>query len=90
MQTYYFLGQRGAFSQIAGSSMVFIAAVNSTLIGLFVSSVCSVLSAPLPLTITLGIACGLAFFVVSMVTGQRRYLRVWQTYRPEFPTPQPS
>ena len=90
VRTYYFFGGRSDFSQVAGSSMVFIGAVNSALFGLFVSTVSGVLAAPTPLTVVLGAVGGVACFVVSMWLGQRKYRAAWASYRPEFPSPAPD
>ena len=90
VRTYYFFGGRSDFSQVAGSSMVFIGAVNSALFGLFVSTVAGVLAAPTPLTVVLGAVGGVACFVVSMWLGQRKYRAAWASYRPEFPSPADS
>jgi uncharacterized membrane protein YuzA (DUF378 family) len=87
VHTYYFFGGRSDFSQVAGSSMVFIGAVNSALVGLFVSTVAGVLGAPTPLTVVLGAVGGVACFAGSMWAGQRRYRAAWESYRPEFPSP---
>ena len=87
VRTYYFFGGRSDFSQVAGSSMVFIGAVNSALSGLLVSTVSGVLAAPAPLSVALGAVGGVACFVVSMWLGQRTYRAAWASYRPEFPSP---
>ena len=87
VRTYYFFGRRSDFSQVAGSSMVFIGAVNSALSGLLVSTVSGVLAAPAPLSVALGAVGGVACFVVSMWLAQRTYAAAWTTYRPEFPSP---
>ena len=87
VRTYYFFGARSDFSQVAGSSMVFIGAVNSALFGLLVSTVAGVLAAPTPIVIALGAAGGIACFVLSMWAGQRAYRAAWVSYRPEFPSP---
>jgi len=86
-RTYYFFGRRSDFSQVAGSSMVFIAAVNSALAGLFVSAVAGAFSLPFAVAVVSGIVAGLAYFVVTIVTGGRRFYALWTTYRAEFPTP---
>ncbi|GAB3606491.1 hypothetical protein GCM10027413_19000 [Conyzicola nivalis] len=87
VRTYYFFGGRSDFSQVAGSSMVFIGAVNSALFGLLVSTVAGVLAAPTPLTVTVGAVGGVVCFVLSLWAGQRKYLAAWASYRPEFPSP---
>ena len=87
VRTYYFFGGRGDFSQVAGSSMVFIAAVNASMFGLFVSVVCATLSLQFWLAVVLGAVGGLVWLASTLVSGGRKYSRVWATYRPEFPSP---
>jgi hypothetical protein len=87
VRTYYFFGGRSDFNQVAGSSMVFIGAVNSALFGLLVSTVGGVLAAPAPLSVAMGAVGGVACLVVSMLLAQRKYAAAWTTYRPEFPSP---
>ena len=62
-QTYYFHG-RPAMSQLAASSLVFIVAVNSTLLGLLVSAVAGILGAGIGVMSVTGAAFGLAYFVL--------------------------
>jgi len=87
VRTYYFFGGRSDFSQVAGSSMVFISAVNSALFGLLVSTVAGILGATTPPAVALGAVGGVACFVLSLWGGQRRYRAAWASYRPEFPSP---
>ncbi|GAB2458958.1 lysylphosphatidylglycerol synthetase-like protein (DUF2156 family) [Conyzicola lurida] len=87
VRTYYFFGGRSDFSQVAGSSMVFITAVESVLLGLLVSTVAGVASAPSSLSVVLGVVGGIGCFAVSMWLGQRTYTSAWKKYRSEFPTP---
>ena len=87
VRTYYFFGGRGDFSQVAGSSMVFIAAVNASMFGLFVSVVCATLSVAFWLAVVLGAVGGLGWLASTLVSGGRKYARVWTTYQPEFPSP---
>ncbi|WP_024820281.1 hypothetical protein [Arthrobacter sp. 31Y] len=86
-RTYYFLGGRTDFSQVAGSSMVFMGFVNSALLALLLGS--AMLTAGLPALAAVPIAAvaALAFFGTSMVRGHRRYLDVWKNNPPVSPTP---
>ncbi|MFW0774497.1 hypothetical protein ACLRGI_15155 [Paenarthrobacter nitroguajacolicus] len=86
-RTYYFLGGRTDFSQVAGSSMVFMGFVNSALIALLLGS--AMLTAGLPplAAIPVAVLVALAFFGTSLVRGHRRYLAVWKKNPPISPTP---
>ena len=86
-RTYYFLGRRTSFSQVAGSSMVFIAAVNSAMTGLLIASIVAAFSLPFMVAVVLGMLGGLVYFGITVATGGRRFFEVWGTYRAEFPTP---
>jgi hypothetical protein len=85
-RTYDFFGQRTSFGQIAGSSMVFIAAVNAALVGLLAGGVASTVAMPLPLVVIISLVCGLAYLAASVEMGRRRYFGVWQTYTPYRPS----
>jgi hypothetical protein len=86
LQTYYFLGRRGA-SQVAGSSMVFSMAVNAALVGVLFAGISSNLAAPTGLAIGVGALCGIVYAGVSVWRGGRQYFQFWKTYSPQFPTP---
>jgi hypothetical protein len=81
-RTYDFLGHRTSFSQVAGSSMVFIVVVVGMLVGLLTASIASALGAPLSLVLTVGTVAGLAYAVAMIARGGRRYLMFWRTYKP--------
>jgi hypothetical protein len=85
-QTYFFLAKRGSFSQVGGSSMMFIIAVNAALNGLLASAIAGILSAPTPVVVIVGAFLGVAFFAVSMVYGARGYFGVWRTHTPLRPS----
>jgi hypothetical protein len=87
MQTYYFLGKRSSFSQVAGSSMMFIMVVNSALIGLLVAAVAAILGGPTAFVTVLGLLAGVVTFAVFVVRGARNYRHVWKTHIPLSPTP---
>lgn len=86
-RTYYFFGGRKDFSQVAGSSMVFMATVNAALIALLVGSALLVAGLPGAVAVSVAIVAALAFFVTVMGRGRRRYLDVWKNNPPISPTP---
>lgn len=85
-QTYYFLGGRRDFSQVAGSSMVFMATVNAALIALLVGSAMLTAGLPVPLSVSVALVAAVAFFVTALARGRRRYLDVWRNNPPIAPT----
>ncbi len=87
-RTYYFLGRRSDFSQMAGSSMVFILAVNSALLGLLAASITLAFRAETSLAVGAGVIVGLAHFALIATFGKRGYFRLWTEYRPVSPTPE--
>jgi hypothetical protein len=86
-RTYFFLGGRSSFSQVAGSSMIYMIAVTSSLIGLLGATITAAFGAPTGLCIAVGVVAGLAYAVAFIVQGGRRYLGFWKTYRPVSPSP---
>jgi hypothetical protein len=86
--TYYFIGQRPRnVSQVLGSSMMFIIAVNSTLLGLLVAGITLGLGVVVPISLTASILTGLVFLAVSILVGGSRYVGFWRRYTPRFPAP---
>ncbi|MEI2276392.1 hypothetical protein OHC50_02795 [Paenarthrobacter ilicis] len=85
--TYYFLGGRKDLSQVAGSSMVFMATANSALIGLLTGSAMVALGAAVTLAAVVALAAALVFFGTTLFRGGRRYFAVWANNRPVSPTP---
>ncbi|MEO6825884.1 MAG: hypothetical protein ABI255_05740 [Microbacteriaceae bacterium] len=85
VQTYYFLGRRGS-SQVAGSSMVFIIAVNAALLGLFLAGIVALAWGSPGWAVGTGIVGGAGYFAVSLWIGARRYYRFWKSYSPQFPS----
>lgn len=81
-RTYYFLGNRSGTSQVLGSSMMFIIAVNSTLIGLLVSAVLGAARSPIALVVAVGAVGGVAFLALSTWHGGRRFHAFWRSYSP--------
>lgn len=86
-KTYYFLGPARGISQIAGSSMVFIVAVNSAVVGLLCAAIASTAGGSMPVRVVVGAIFGTAYFVGSVALGGSAYSRFWRTYTPQNPTP---
>lgn len=86
-RTYFFFGRRTHASQFLGSSMVFIAALNSALVGLLAAAIAGNVAAPAPVYVGLGAIAGITYLTVAMLRGGRRYFRVWTSYTPSFPSP---
>jgi membrane protein YdbS with pleckstrin-like domain len=86
-QTYYFLTPRRGQSQFIGSSMLFIIAVNSAMIGLLVAAIVNVFGAVTWLVVLIGAVIGLAYCAFSVLRGFRNFLGFWKQYRPLHPTP---
>jgi hypothetical protein len=83
--TYYFLGNRR--SQVLGSSMVFIIAINSALVGLLGAAIVMTAGAVFAGALVAGFACGVVFCVVSMVVGSRPFFVFWKSYVPRNSSP---
>ncbi|MCT9871097.1 hypothetical protein [Paenarthrobacter aurescens] len=77
-RTYYFLGGRKDFSQVAGSSMVFMGFVNAALIALLLGSAMLAAGLPTVAAVPVAVLAALAFFGTSLARGHRRYLDVWR------------
>lgn len=88
--TYVMLGERSDTSHVAGSSMVLIITVNSTLAGLFVAGIAASLTVPGSIALVIGLIGGAAYLVTAILTGRQRFMRVWTTYTPAFPSPPPQ
>ncbi|MGF6835443.1 hypothetical protein QF015_003638 [Paenarthrobacter sp. TE4293] len=85
-RTYYFLGARKDFSQVAGSSMVFMGFVNSALLALLLGTALLTAGLPTMLAVPVAVVVALAFFGTSLARGHRRYLEVWKNNPPISPT----
>ena len=85
-RTYYFLGRSRGGSQVAGSSMVFIVAVNAAVVGLLLAAIASGFGGSTALVATVGVGCALAYFGISLWHGGRRFNAFWRSYSPLFPT----
>jgi hypothetical protein len=84
--TYYFLGSRN-WSQVLGSSMVFIITVNSTLLGLLLAGISLTVGWPGWLSVTVAVAGGIGFLAGSLFLGNSRYLDLWRHHTPRFASP---
>ncbi len=89
-RTYDFLGHRTAFSQLAGSSMIFIIVVVSMLLGLLGAAITAAAGGGTGLAVIVGVIVGLVHAVAMILRGGLRYLAFWRTYRPQNPTPAPT
>ena len=74
-RTYDFLCVRRSFSQVAGSSMMFI-----------VAGLAAALNAPVAVVIVAGGFCGVAYLVASIMLNARRYFGFWRQYVPYSPS----
>lgn len=87
-RTYDFFDNRPSFIHVGGSSMVLVMTVNSALLGLLGAAIAKALAAPTWALFLIAIAVAVAFWVASLVRGERSYRRVWVTYLPVNPTVQ--
>jgi hypothetical protein len=86
VHSYDFFGTRRDFSQVAGSSMMLIIAVNSAMIGLLAAAMIG-LFAPAPFQIGVGVLIGFGYCGVAVEHGRRRYFAIWRIHTPLSPTP---
>lgn len=84
--TYNHLGGNDR-TQVLGSSMIFITAVNAALLGVFVAIAAYALGAETWLIYVAAAAAALVYLGVASALGYRRYNRTWVTYVPLSPTP---
>jgi hypothetical protein len=84
--TYYFLGTRRNGSQILGSSMVFIIAVNGALIGLLGAAIVITAGADALVAVVAGCVFAVLYAAVSMVVGSRPFFRFWRQHVPRNPS----
>lgn len=87
-QTYYFLGRERGISQVTGSSLVFISAVNSAATGLLCAAVASSSGATTGFRVVVGAVAAFAYFAASFAWGTTVYFRFWRSYTPQHPSPQ--
>jgi fatty acid desaturase len=86
-RTYYFFGNRGSFSHVAGSSMIFMTTANAALIAILAGLLVTLAGAGTAAALVVGAVCGAAFLVASAVRGFRGYRSVWRGFTPLSPTP---
>jgi hypothetical protein len=86
-QTYYFFGARRSFSQVAGSSMIFMTTANATLIAILAGLLVTLAGAGTAVATVTGAVCGAGFLAVSVLRGGRRYRNLWRRFTPLSPTP---
>ena len=84
--TYYFLGQPRDGSQVAGSSMMFIIAVNAAVVGLLVAAITGGFGGSTAILVSAGVGCALAYLGLSLWHGGRRFNAFWRNYSPRFPS----
>ncbi|MEE2569411.1 hypothetical protein V1638_08360 [Pseudarthrobacter sp. J64] len=87
-RTYDFFGSRTDFSQVSGSSAMFMTAANSTLLGILAGVVVTAAGAGTAVAVALGAVCGLAFLGLTLAGGYRRYRTVWAGHTPVSPSPE--
>ncbi len=85
--TYYFFEPHGRRTHIAGSSMVFIVAVNSVLFGLLTVTLVVIAGGMTLVAVIVGLVAALAFFAVSVWFSARPYFEAWNGHVPVSPTP---
>ncbi|AMB58284.1 hypothetical protein [Microterricola viridarii] len=86
-RTYYWLGHRGDFSQVVGSSMIFISAVCAALTGLFAAALGGLLGAPAWALYTLGFGLGLGYLTAAVWLAGHRYFSIWREFDSVSPSP---
>lgn len=84
--TYYFLGPRRNGSQILGSSMVFIIAVNGALIGLLGAAIVMTAGTGAVAAVIAGCAFAILYSAVSLFVGSRPFFRFWKQHIPRNPS----
>ncbi|MBC7442491.1 MAG: hypothetical protein H7311_08225 [Ramlibacter sp.] len=85
--TYYFLGPRRGPSQVLASSMVFIMAVNATLVGLLMAAISIALDTPITVTVLTGAGCGPIFLPFPCGAAEGRTSRSGVHTHPASPSP---
>ena len=86
-RTYYFFGNRGSFSHVAGSSMIFMTTANAALIAILAGLLVTLAGAGTAPAAVTGAVCGAAVLAASAVRGYRSYRDVWRRFTPLSPTP---
>jgi hypothetical protein len=88
MQTYYFFEPHSRRTHVAGSSMVFIIAVNSALFGLLTATVFVIAGAMTMVATIAGLVAVLAFFGVCLYFSAGPYFAAWKDHVPMSPSPE--
>jgi hypothetical protein len=88
VHTYYFLSQKGRWTHVPGSSMVFICAVNSVLFGLLTATIVVIAGGMTMAATIAGLVAVLGFFAAGVIFGARPYFEAWKEHVPLSPTPE--
>lgn len=86
-RTYFFLDPERNRHQLAGSTMMFIAVVNSALVGLLAAAILSAVGGGRTLAAVVAVVVGLLYITVAVLQGGLEFKRFWRTYEPLVPTP---
>ncbi|MFC0681909.1 hypothetical protein ACFFGH_29090 [Lysobacter korlensis] len=86
-RTYFFLDPDRNRHQLAGSTMMFIAVVNSALTGLLAAAIVAALGGGSVLAGVVAAVLGLVYIGLSVLQGGREFHRFWRSYEPLVPTP---
>jgi hypothetical protein len=85
--TYYFFPPHGRRTHVAGSSMVFIVAVNSALFGLLTATIVVIAGGMTVAAVVAAIVAVLVFFTAGVWLGAAPYFQAWKDHIPLSPTP---
>ena len=86
-RTYYFLSDEPRRSHVAGSSMVFIVAVNAVLFGLLTATTAVIVGAMVWVALIAALVAAIAFFVVGVWLGAMPYFSTWKSHVALSPSP---
>jgi hypothetical protein len=86
-RTYYFLDPGRNRHQFLGSTMLFIAVVNSALVGLLAAAILTAVGSSRVLAAGVALLVGLGYLVLSFLHGWVEFKRFWRSYEPLAPTP---
>jgi hypothetical protein len=86
-RTYYFLDPGRNRHQVLGSTMLFIAVVNSALMGLLSAAILTALGGGRLLAGGVALLVGLVYITLSVLQGGAEFKRFWRSYEPFNPTP---
>jgi len=85
--TYYFFAPHGRRTHVAGSSMVFIIAVNSALFGLLTATIFVIAGAMTMVAAIAGLVAVLVFFTAFVWLSAGPYFAAWKDHTPLSPSP---